>query len=301
MKNKIAIIIPHKGVGDILFHYKFINSVHHHHKSKLIIIANPSSKADLIFKNNNKIKKVILLNLRRPSIINYISRIITLVKILYKFNFNTIYYTGFNKWHRLSFFFVKVFKKLSIKYYKNNKLYILSFLDFFLKKEKIKIIQDLNYEAISNVSKKFLNKAKLYKKPWVFLSIDTSEDQIKIPAEILNNIIDELQINYKTVFVNTSTNNKKKLKYIKKRTYISTTKFNILEISHVIKNSELFIGNESGPAILASIHKKKSVIFISKNIKKESWLMQNFGLRYYFSIEKINKNKDQLFKFFKTI
>ena len=84
MKNNIAIIIPHKGLGDILFHYKFINSIYNHHKCKIVIIANPSSKADLIFKNNSKIKRVVLLNLRRPNMINYIFRIRTLFKILYK-------------------------------------------------------------------------------------------------------------------------------------------------------------------------------------------------------------------------
>ena len=72
MKSNIAIIIPHKGLGDMIFHYKFVNSIYNHHKTKLTIVANKSSKADLIFKKNKKIEKVITLNLRRPHFLNYI-------------------------------------------------------------------------------------------------------------------------------------------------------------------------------------------------------------------------------------
>ncbi len=300
MKKNIAIIVPHKGLGDMLFHYKFINSLHNHHKCKLTLITNPSSKADLIFQNNHKIKKVILLDLRRPNIINYISRVYKLIRILFKYNFNIIYYTGFNKWQRLAFFIVKLYKKTSIRFYKNNKSYILSFLNYFLKKEKIKIHNDLNYDLVIKVRQNFINKIRVYKKPWVFLSIDTSEDQIKIPKETLNLIINNLKTKYKTIFINTNSFNQKKLKNIKNKSIIKTNNFNILEVSYLIKNSQLFIGTESGPAIIAAIYKKKSIIFFSKQIKKESLLMENSNLRFYFLIENINKNIKKLFNIIKN-
>lgn len=295
MKKNIVIIIPHKGLGDMLFHYKLINSLYNHHKCKLTLIANPSSKADLLFQNNKKIKKVILLDLKRPNIFSYTSRVYKLISLLFKYNFNIIYYTGFNKWHRFAFFIVNLYKKKSIIFYKNNKLYILSFLNYFLKREKIKILNDIDLNSSIKVKQTFISKIKFYKKPWVFLSIDTSEDQIKIPNETLNLIIDNLKNKYKTIFINTNLFNQKKLKNIKNKSVIKTNKFNILEISYIIKNSKLFIGTESGPAIIAAIHKKKSIIFYSKEIKKESLLMKNSNLRFYFLIEKINKNIKKLF------
>ncbi len=300
MKSNIAIIIPHKGLGDMLFHYKFINSLYRHHKCKLTLITNESTKANLIFQNSDKIKKVILINLRRPNAINYIFRVYELIKLLCKYNFNIVYYTGFNKWQRLAFFIVKLFRNITIKYYKNNKLYILSFLDFFLKKEKIKIFNEIKINTLLNVTNYFRSQIRFYKKPWVFLSIDTSEDQIKIPKETLNLLIDNLKNKYKTIFINTNILNQSKLKNIKNNLVVKTTKLNILEISYLIKNSQLFIGTESGPAVIAAIHKKKSIIFYSKQIKKESFMMENSKLRYYFLIEKIDKNIKKLFKIIKN-
>ena len=300
MKKNIAIIIPHKGLGDMLFHYKFINSLHNHHKCKLTLIANPSSKADLIFQNDQKIKKIILLDLRRPNILKYIPRIYKLIRLLYKYNFNIVYYTGFNKWQRLAFFIVNLYKKTNIKFYENKKLYIISFLNYFLKKEKIKILNDIEFNPIIKVTQTFRNKIIFYKKPWVFLSIDTSEDQIKIPKETLNLIIDNLRKKFKTVFINTNSFNRKKLKNIENKSVIKTNNFNILEISYLIKNSQLFIGAESGPAIIAALYKKKSIIFFSKKIKKESFLMENSNLRFYILIEKINKNIKKLFDIIKN-
>ena len=43
---------------------------------------------------------------------------------------------------------------------------------------------------------------------------------------------------------------------------IKTDKLNISEISYIIKNSKLFIGNESGPAVIASLFCKKNIIFV---------------------------------------
>lgn len=295
MKSNIAIIIPHKGLGDMIFHYKFVNSIYNHHKTKLTIVANKSSKADLIFKKNKKIEKVITLNLRRPHFLNYISRIIILIRVMLSNKFEIIYYTGFNKWHRTAFSIIKLFKNINIKYYKNSFPYILSFLDFFLKKEKIKIDHKFNINISNNTPQNFRKKIGKQKKPWVFLSIDTSEDQIQIPTKFLDELIERLKKKYNTIFINTNSNNKRKYNFISNKSFIKTDKYNILKIAYLIQKSKVFIGNESGPAIIAAINKKKSIIFFSKNIKKESSKMPNSYLRNYINIADIKKNKNKLF------
>ena len=67
MKKNIAIIVPHRGVGDILFHYNFLLSIYKFHKENCLY-APYSSKADLIYKGNKIFKKIILTDLKRPNI-----------------------------------------------------------------------------------------------------------------------------------------------------------------------------------------------------------------------------------------
>ena len=57
MKKNVGIIVPHKGVGDIIFHNSFIKSVSIHHKAKIILFANKSTRAELIYRNNKYVKK----------------------------------------------------------------------------------------------------------------------------------------------------------------------------------------------------------------------------------------------------
>ena len=136
MHKDIAIFISAKGLGDIIFHHSFIKSIYNHHKKKIILFANKSTKADLIFKKNKYIKNVVLIDLRRPKKIFYLSKIISIAIKLYKFNFEKIYYTGNHKWHKFSFKILSIFKSFELISFKKDKKFIISFLKSYLKKNK---------------------------------------------------------------------------------------------------------------------------------------------------------------------
>ena len=294
MKKKIAILIPHKGLGDLIFHYSFIKSIHKYHNKSITLFVNKSSKGDLIFKKNKIIKKVVNINLRRPNKFFYLFKIIKVFLKLYKYNFDTLYYTGNNKWHKISFKLLMIFKDFKIYNYKNNEKYIINFLNYFLKKINIKNLTNNNLNIKDNVSVDFIKTLKSYKKPWIFLSIDTSEDQLQIPEKFLIKVINKLDKKYGSIFINTSHKNINKTSFLKNQKIIKTTKFDILEINHIIKRCKQFIGNESGPAILACLYKKKSIIFLNKNIIAESKMMPNIENREYYYIEKIKKDSTNL-------
>ena len=137
MQKNIAIFVSAKGLGDIIFHYPFIKSIHNHHKQKIILFANKSTKADLIFKKNKYIKKVILIDLRRPMKIFYLSKIISIALRLYKFDFEKIYYTGNHKWHKFTFKILSIFKTFQLICFKKDKKFFIPFLDSYLKKINI--------------------------------------------------------------------------------------------------------------------------------------------------------------------
>ena len=68
----------------------------------------------------------------------------------------------------------------------------------------------------------------------------------------------------------------------------------IFFFNFLIKNSELFIGNESGPAVMASISCKKSVIFLGKNVIPETKKIPNKYKREYFRISNSLRNNTKI-------
>ena len=296
MHKDIAIFISAKGLGDIIFHHSFIKSIYNHHKKKIILFANKSTKADLIFKKNKYIKKVVLIDLRRPKKIFYFSKIISIVIKLFKFNFEKVYYTGNHKWHKVSFKILSIFKSFKLICFKNNKKFMIPFLEFYLKKINITYYSDFNIDVKEDVSKIFKKKIGKCKKLWAFLSIDTSEDQIKIPNKLLTRIIDKLNKKYKTIFINTNKQNSHKLNLFNNENIVNTSSLNIIEIFYIIKRSEVYIGNESGPSNISAINNKKCFIFFNKKVLVESSKLPMVNKRKYFDIDKIVNNEKQLLK-----
>ena len=90
--------------------------------------------------------------------------------------------------------------------------------------------------------------------------------------------------------MNTNKSNSFKTKFLKDKQIIKTDKFNISEISYIIKNSKLFIGNESGPAVIASLFCKKNIIFLNNNVLPETSVMPFKNKRKYFKITAYHKN-----------
>jgi len=296
MQKDIAIFVSAKGLGDIIFHHSFIKSIHKHHKKKIILFANKSTKANLIYKKNRYIKKVILIDLRRPIKIFYLYKIIFIVLKLFKFNFEKIYYTGNHRWHKYSFKILSIFKTFKLICFKKDKKFIVPFLDSYLKKLNIINYSDFNIDIKEIVSKNFKKKINKHKKLWAFLSIDTSEDQINIPINLLIKIIKKLKKKYKTIYINTSKQNSAKLNFINDKNIINTSSFNIIEVFYIIKRSEIYIGNESGPSNISAILNKKCFIFINKKVLIESSKLPMANNRKYFDINKIVKKEKQFLK-----
>ncbi len=228
--RNICIIVPHKGIGDIIFHNSFIKSISQYHNKKVILFSNYSTKANLIYKNNKYIKNNFYIDLKRPFKLFYIFKIIKIIIQLSKYNIESLYYTGNSKWHKISFKILSLLKNFELKNIKVRKKFIISHLKDFLRYFSIKyLISNENYfnkNEIINYKKKF----KIYKEPCVFLSIDTSEDQIKIPNTLLLKIVNKLKKKYNYIFINTNKNNSHKTKFLKDKKIIQTSKYNILEI-----------------------------------------------------------------------
>ena len=287
MQKDIGIIIPHKGIGDLVFHRNFIKSRHDHHKKRVILFVNKSTKANYIYKTNKHIKKIIFIDLKRPIKIFYLFKILNLIYCLIKYNFDNLYYTGNSKWHKIAFKIISVYKKNKLFFFKNKQKYIITFLNYYLKSLNISNTGNFNFKVDYETNKLFIKKISNLEKPWAFLSIDTSEDQIHIPDNLLIQIIGKLKKKYKNIFINTNNKNSNKLNFLNEKFIIKTNTLNISKINYIIKNSNLFIGNESGPAVIASVFNRKSIIFLNRNVIAESSKMKKNINRNYFLINKV--------------
>ena len=237
---------------------------------------------------------MIYIDLKRPSKIFYLFKIVSISLYLSQFEILELYYTGNSKWHKISFKLLSIFKNLKLKYINRKKKFIIPHLNDLLNKYSVKNFNSYHLNLPTDLSRRFYNTSKKYKKPWVFLSIDTSEDQIVIPIKILIKIIIKLKKKYNTIFVNTSRKNSYKTKSLKNFKLVETSDLNILEINFLIKNSVLFIGNESGPDVMASISCDRSIIFLGKNVIPESKKIPNKFKREYIRINKSYRGNEKI-------
>ena len=149
----------------------------------------------------------------------------------------------------------------------------------------------------TNIKKSTSKSINKEKKPWVFLSIDTAEDQIDIPIKFLRIILFKLKKKFKTIYINTNNKNKSKIFPFINDRIVPTYKYNIQEINYIMSKCNLFIGNDSGPGNLSTLLKHKSIIFLSNKTTGEIKKIKPRGVRIYIQIEKLKNNIKKLINF----
>ena len=65
MKNKIAVIIGARGIGDLIYHLPLLKSLHQSYNEELIIFSNRANKAKEVFKDEKFFKKIIYIDNHR--------------------------------------------------------------------------------------------------------------------------------------------------------------------------------------------------------------------------------------------
>ena len=61
-KRKIVLVIPYRGIGDLIFHIPLIRGLYKKYKSKIIIITNSANKAKFILHRETTIRKIEYIN-----------------------------------------------------------------------------------------------------------------------------------------------------------------------------------------------------------------------------------------------
>ena len=292
-KKRIILVIPYRGIGDLIFHIPLMRGLYRKYKSKIIIITNSANKAQFILKKEISIKKIIYLNFQRE---NQIKNSYLFLKKVNEFKADICILTAPSKRLIIPLLITNVKEKVFFK--KNN----VKDLSKYIINQSIKKFSNIDFKKEYNL----IFKKEKIKSHSVFLSIDSHHDQNNWKQDNFMSLTEKLLKikKIKKIFINFSPNKISRFskiyrKFIKNRKIFFTYNKKFNRILKIINNCSIIIGNESGPACLgASFGKKVFSIYnpkhtpnlSSKIINKKIVYLNSKKLQSGAIIKKITKN-----------
>ena len=275
-KRKIILVIPYRGIGDLIFHLPLVRGLYEKYRSKLIIITNSVNKAKFLLKKEVSIKKVEYINFERE---NQIKKSLLFLKKINSYKADMCILTAPTKRLIIPLLISNAKKKF---FFKKNKIKDLS---KYIRNESANIFKNIKFKKKYDL---ILNSSRDFNKIF-FLSIDSHHNKNNWNENNLIRLNEKLLSFKKTkkIYINFSPNKLRKFKKIfkkfnknKKVLFTYKNKFN--EIIQIINKSSYIIGNESGPACLgASMGKKVFSIYNPKHTPNLSSKIINKNIEYF--------------------
>tara|TARA_Y100000389_G_scaffold84251_1_gene80881 strand:- start:128 stop:1012 length:885 start_codon:yes stop_codon:yes gene_type:complete len=284
--NKILFIAPYKGVGDLIFHLPLMRSFFKKYKCKIFLITSYSSQANHILKNEKYITKIIYIDIART---NYLIKSYNLIKKINKILPDLSILTNSSKRFKISLFLSKSKKKVFFSRYAKEDL--CNFLLKQFKKNFSKLKIEKNYELNLNIFRK---------KKDIFINMDSSDNHNNWPEDNYINLINNIFINkFKKIYINFSPKNKilfgKSLFYYKNmKNVIFTYKYNFNKVIRIISESQMVIGNESGPNCIAASSNVPLIISLYNSKVHKSSKTINKNVIFFKSNTSLTKIKKKI-------
>ena len=291
--KKIILVIPYRGIGDLIFHLPLLRGLYQKYKSKINIITNSANKAKFLLNKEKSVKKIEYINFQRES---QIKNSYLFLKKLNKYRADICVLTAPSKRLTIPLMMSNVKNKI---FFKKDEIKDLS---RYIINQSINKFRDINFIKKYNI---ILSKKKIKEKN-VFLSIDSHHDQNNWREDNFIKLIEKLLLSKKIrkIYINFAPNKIKNFDKIFKRfsrnkKVFFTYQYNFQDIIKTINNCLYIIGNESGPACLgASIGKNVFSIYdpkhtpnlSSKIINKKIIYLNSKKLDTKMIIKKIIKN-----------
>tara|TARA_A100001015_G_scaffold293780_1_gene370810 strand:- start:1909 stop:2790 length:882 start_codon:yes stop_codon:yes gene_type:complete len=264
MEKKIVIIIPYRGIGDLIFHIPFFKGLYLKYKSKLIVFTNSANKAKNILRNEFYIKKIKYLNFQRE---NQIKNSYLLLKEINDIKSDLCILTASSKRLILPLLISNAKKKI---FFKKENTKDLSQYIFKQSKKNFSNIQFKNNYALK--FNKRINKKK------VFISIDSHHDTNNWDENNYILLVKKMikSPKFQNIYINFAPSKIKQFcqilnEFSNQKKISFTYNKNFDDIIKIINNSYYVIGNESGPiCIAASLKKKIHSIYFPKYTNRSS-------------------------------
>ena len=262
---KIVLVIPYRGIGDLIFHIPLIKGLSLKYNTKINILTNKVNKAKDLLKNQRFIKKIEYISFQRE---NQIKNSYHFYKKINSFNSDVCILTAPTKRLIIPLIISNSQKKI---YFKKDSTKDLS--KYIINQSKIEL---KNIKFIKDYSLNF-NQEKIKKKN-IFISIDSRHDSndwnqiyyIELIKKILKNkSINNIYINFDPSKIKAFTSVINIFSKQKKIFFTYSTEFN--KLIKIMNNCSFVIGNESGPICIGAALKKNVLsIYYPKHTNKSS-------------------------------
>ena len=281
---KIVLVIPYRGIGDLIFHIPLIRGLSKKYNSKITLITNKVNKAKNLLKNEKSIQEIEYISFQRE---NQIKNSFLFYKKINSFKSDICILTAPTRRLIIPLIFSNSKKKI---YFKKDNTRDLS--KYIIKQSKIELP---NIQFHKNYLLK-LKKNKISKKN-IFISIDSRHDSnnwsLIYYIELIKQILKKKSTS--KIFINFDPSKVKTFKKIldlfkneKKIFFTYSSNFN--ELITIMNNCSLIIGNESGPICIgAALKKKVFSIYYPKHTNKSSKTIYNKVK--FFNSDKISSQK----------
>ena len=281
---KILVIIPHRGIGDLIYILPLLKSLNQTYAVKIDILSNLTNKAKYVYQNEGFVNSIQEFELDHKNLIFNLKKKFEYLHKINSYEANLLIITGRHSSLILPYHFSNA---------KNKKMFDLFFFNFKDPKTKNLLsckriynnTKDLDLKVfIENFNLKF-SKKKILKKDILF-NIDSHHGQNNWPIENFIEIIKKIKHNYDKIFINFSPSNTSFIKKIPKnilndKNIILTYKLKFNKILEILQNCQIIVGNESGLICLGLSYGKKVIsIYNEKHTQPESSII-NGDVKYF--------------------
>ena len=272
--GNIGINFRHSAIGELLWMLPIIRSIAVHNKKKIILFTRKENSAKFLLEKEDYIKEIIYLPFRKG--LYQFTDIIEQKNIFKKKNITKLYVLEEIVRPLISGKIAGVKKMFAFgskkqKKYLNQKKFLSKSIykkhEFIRGKKFLELLSiryltfKKNYPSV-NIRKKSYYKKKYKRfKNIIFLGVDAAEDFRTWPINYFVELVNLIMKNYNNSFFFLVSYNKNKdkvfkiqkflKKKFKKNNTLSLIKHNMLNVKYYLSISNIFVGNDSGPANLS--------------------------------------------------
>jgi len=306
--KKSLVIIPQRGIGDLIYHLPLLRSLYESYNQKLFILSNKVNHAKEVYKYETFYEEIIYFENTRFPLFKTIKTIINFKNLINQFNVEQLILTGSPRRLIIPVLLSNIKEKIifgkgKFVFTKDKKYQYLTSSEKIMKyTEKLNLpIKNINF-FLKEID---LNKTEEnnYKKK-IFINLDSHHNQNNWNINNFIKIIKQILLHDIKIFINFSPSKLFFLDLLPKEIISSkkilfTNKKTIAEVIEIINSCEYILSNESGPVCLgAALKKEVHSIYIPIHTAPESKIISN-KIHYYNADEEndetiINKILDRI-------
>ena len=288
--KKNLVIIPQRGIGDLIYHLPLLRSLYESYNQKLFILSNKVNHAKEVYKYETFYEEIIYFENTRFPLFKTIKTIINFRNLINQFNVEQLILTGSPRRLIIPVLLSNIKEKIifgkgKFVFTKDKKYQYLTSSEKIMKyTEKLNLpIKNINF-FLKEID---LNKTEEnnYKKK-IFINLDSHHNQNNWNINNFIKIIKKILLHDAKIFINFSPSKLFFLDLLPKEIISSkkilfTNKKTISEIIEIINSCEYIVSNESGPVCLgAALKKEVHSIYIPIHTAPESKIISN-KIHYY--------------------